>query len=138
MSENEKLVAVSDNGKRWRVVPEDNDWEMVVVGHVTAGQAEKICRRIAEQAAALTAAEARIKMLSEALAEKQAAIDAAYPAMKRALRLGQIDMSKVEFADESPERRKLRLDVFRALDMPTACLSGHVSGARTLTEAGRD
>lgn len=86
-------------------------------------------RTLREAAAALTAAEARIKMLSEALAEKQAAIDAAYPAMKRALRLGQIDVSKVEIADENPERRKLRLGVFRALDMPTACLSGHVSDA---------
>lgn len=38
--------AVSDNGKRWRIVPEDGDWEMVVVGHATAGQAKVICERI--------------------------------------------------------------------------------------------
>lgn len=38
--------AVSDNGKRWRIIPEDGDWEMVPVGHITAGQAKAICQRI--------------------------------------------------------------------------------------------
>jgi len=38
--------AVSDNGKCWRIVPTDGDWEMVPIGHITARQAEAVCKRI--------------------------------------------------------------------------------------------
>lgn len=67
----------------------------------------------------------RVEELEEELAEKQAAIDAIYPAAKTALGLGQIAVADI--AAEPPERRDLRLAVFRALDMPLACLGGHVT-----------
>lgn len=35
--------AVSDNGKRWRIVPDEGDWEMQPIGRVTAGEAQAIC-----------------------------------------------------------------------------------------------
>lgn len=38
--------AVSDNGKRWRIVPVDGDWEMQPTGHITAGEAEALCKQI--------------------------------------------------------------------------------------------
>lgn len=41
-----EVRAVSDNGKRWRIVPTDGDWEMVPIGHITARQAEAVCKRI--------------------------------------------------------------------------------------------
>ncbi|MFC5423692.1 hypothetical protein ACFPOB_29600 [Bosea eneae] len=42
----EAVRAVSNNGKRWRIVPVDGDWEMQPVGHITAGQAERLCKAI--------------------------------------------------------------------------------------------
>lgn len=41
-----EVRAASDNGKRWRIIPIDGDWEMQPVGHITAQQAEAICKRI--------------------------------------------------------------------------------------------
>lgn len=38
--------AVSDNGKRWRIVPDEGDWEMQPIGRVTAGEAQVICEGI--------------------------------------------------------------------------------------------
>ena len=58
MSTSGTFRAASDNGKRWRIVPDDGDWEMVVVGHVTARQAEAICNRIAIATSRLESLEA--------------------------------------------------------------------------------
>lgn len=66
--------AVSDNGKRWRIVPDDGDWEMVVVGHVTSGQAKGICTRIAAATARLSS-EAEIADLRANLERMRQALE---------------------------------------------------------------
>lgn len=68
------IRAVSDNGKRWRLVPIDGDWEMQPVGHITVGEARSVCRQvesaIAERGALLSnlqSAWTALRMIREAV-----------------------------------------------------------------------